>query len=116
MALAWSALNSSKHRVAADLLAVLVDVDVFAEQLHAQAADERLVPGLVRHFLARRVEPGDLGGLGALDRLAVEEAAAMEDRLLRGRRSITRRTNSSSDFLLRASRFQSSQVISLSWQ
>ena len=52
--LAWSALNSSSIVSPYDRFAVLVHVDVAAEQLHAQAAHERRPSRPARSFPCRR--------------------------------------------------------------
>ena len=97
------------------VFAVLVDVDVLAEQLHAQAADEALLPGFVRHFVAVGISQAMSGRLGSLDRLAVEEAAAMKDRLIVIEVDhAAARISAAIPF--RGVRSQWSQEISLSWQ
>ena len=55
-------VEHQQDRVADDRLAVFVYVDFAAEELHAQAAHEGILPGLIIHLLAGRVEPGDFGG------------------------------------------------------
>ena len=53
-----------------------------ADEVHAQAAHVGGVPRLVGHLLAGRIEPGDFRRLVAVQRFAVEEAAAVERGLL----------------------------------
>ena len=55
---------------------------VAAEELHAQAADEDRFQASSDISLPVGIEPGNFRCLGALDRLAVEEAAAVKHRLL----------------------------------
>ena len=74
-------VEQDQQMVADDRRAVFVDVDVAAHQMDAQAADVAGCPIVARHFVARRIEPDDFGRLLAVERFAVEEAAAMERRL-----------------------------------
>ena len=62
-------------------LAVIVDVDLAAIKLDAEATHEAGRPRFAGHFSAVGIEPGNLRRLGSLNRLAMEEAAAVKYRL-----------------------------------
>ncbi len=71
-------VEQDQQRVARNRRPVFVDVDVVAPQKQPQAARVTGVPGLGRHFFARRVEPHDVLDRLAANFTAVKEAAALQ--------------------------------------
>ncbi len=74
-------VEQRQQRIAADFLAVFVDVDAVAEQDHAQTLDPSLNPGLGRQLAAIDIQPGDIRRTSGFDGLPMEESPTAENRL-----------------------------------